>query len=150
MSLLFTVYGEAAPQGSHKGYVVKGHAVITESNESLAPWRAQVTAAARAAMPEGWSPLAGAVSVTLIFHLRRPLAAPKTKDIHAIKKPDIEKLVRGIHDALTDAGVWLDDSQVVSLRADKQYAVPPALTRIYDPEIHADTPCVTVLVQEAD
>lgn len=147
-SLTFTIYGEAASQGSHKAFIVKGKPRITDSNENLAPWRSVVVAAAREAMPVDWQPITGAVLVTIMFHLRRPASAPKTIDVHATKKPDIEKLVRAIHDALTDAGVWLDDSQVVSLRADKQYAVPPTLVRIYDPEVHAPSPCVSVLVQE--
>jgi Holliday junction resolvase RusA-like endonuclease len=38
------------------------------------------------------------------------------------KTPDLDKLVRAIFDALTDADVWNDDSQVVKLVTTKYYA----------------------------
>ena len=37
-------------------------------------------------------------------------------------KPDIDKLQRSTLDALGEAGVWRDDSQVVDIRAWKSYA----------------------------
>jgi Holliday junction resolvase RusA-like endonuclease len=36
--------------------------------------------------------------------------------------PDLDKLLRLVNDAITDAGcVWLDDAQVVEIRARKVY-----------------------------
>lgn len=150
MSMLaFTVYGVPAPQGSHKAFALKGGGVrITDSNVNLAPWREHVHHVARGALPDGWAPLTGPVAVTHIFHLPRPKSAPKTRDILPTSKPDIEKLIRGMHDAFTSAGVWKDDSQVVSVRADKFYAVGPDLPRIYDPELHMAQPCVSVVIQD--
>jgi crossover junction endodeoxyribonuclease RusA len=40
------------------------------------------------------------------------------------KAPDLDKLVRSIFDAMTDAGVWLDDAQVVKVVASKAYVAP--------------------------
>lgn len=37
-------------------------------------------------------------------------------------RPDLDKLCRAVLDALTDAGIWHDDSQVCSLSAIKVYA----------------------------
>ena len=37
-------------------------------------------------------------------------------------KPDIDKLTRSTLDALGEAGVWADDSQVVRLSVSKDYA----------------------------
>jgi len=38
------------------------------------------------------------------------------------KMPDLSKLVRATEDALTDAGLWRDDAQVVEISAMKYWA----------------------------
>jgi hypothetical protein len=40
------------------------------------------------------------------------------------KKPDLDKLIRGVGDSLKSAGVYVDDSQVVRWIAAKEYASP--------------------------
>lgn len=37
-------------------------------------------------------------------------------------RPDIDNLIKSVMDALTSAGVWDDDVQVVRVRASKRYA----------------------------
>ena len=64
-------------------------------------------------------PIDGPVSVKVAFTLPKPKSA--RKGAVPSKKPDLDKLVRSTFDALTDAGVWRDDSQVVSLQASKVY-----------------------------
>ena len=39
-------------------------------------------------------------------------------------RPDIDKLARAILDALTDARVWPDDGQVVTMHVEKRYGEP--------------------------
>lgn len=59
------------------------------------------------------------VSVRITFFIPHP----KTVKRHMpTVPPDIDKLCRAVLDALTDAGVWADDSQVVDLGATKVYA----------------------------
>jgi crossover junction endodeoxyribonuclease RusA len=41
---------------------------------------------------------------------------------YPVTKPDRTKLLRALEDALTDAGVWRDDTQVVSGDVSKRYA----------------------------
>lgn len=41
-----------------------------------------------------------------------------------IEPPDLDKLVRAVGDALTDAGVWSDDAQVVAWNAWKRRTAP--------------------------
>lgn len=115
--LTFTVFGNPAPQGS-KRHVGRG--ILVESSPALKDWRLDVTMAARKAM-EGRLPLEGAVAVALTFSLRKPTSMPK-KVLWPTKRPDVDKLARGVLDALTAGGVFGDDSQVVHLVADKCYA----------------------------
>jgi crossover junction endodeoxyribonuclease RusA len=52
--------------------------------------------------------------------------------INPASMPDLDKLVRCICDALTDAGVWKDDAQVCVLVAAKRYTngLPGVLIQI--------------------
>jgi crossover junction endodeoxyribonuclease RusA len=45
-----------------------------------------------------------------------------------VVRPDLDKLVRAVLDALSEAGVWRDDAQVVSVVARKAYGSAPGLT----------------------
>lgn len=135
-SLKFEVYGTPGTAGSKRAAVRGGKAVIFSDSQKIAPWRQDVVAAARAAMPEGWEPLTGPVNINLTFWLPRPKGAPKTVDILPNKGLDIDKLMRGTSDAMTNAGVWVDDSQIVGVVLFKFYSVGPDLARIYLPDFH--------------
>jgi crossover junction endodeoxyribonuclease RusA len=116
----FRVDGVPAPQGSKSfmGHAKNGRAILAESSLVLKPWRERVAWTAR----EHRVPLrAGAVVVHLAFVMPRPKATPKTRTPPAIKKPDADKLARGVLDALTGL-CWTDDSLVVDLRATKRLA----------------------------
>lgn len=121
MTLEFDVYGEPAPQGSKRAYVVKGRAVLVESSAKVKPWRATVAQAAHeAALSSGWEPTDAPVSVTVTFWLKRP--ASVKRDLPD-RKPDIDKLLRSVLDGISDAGVvWTDDARVVDLYAAKRYS----------------------------
>lgn len=87
--------------------------------QDLLDWRTDVTVAAAKAM-DARLPLDGAVSVDCMFFLARPKSAP-VRVVWPIKRPDVDKLARGILDALVFGGVLADDSQVVTLRATKHF-----------------------------
>ena len=113
------VEGRPAPQGS-KRHVGKGRFV--EASKYLPAWRKAVTVAAEEAVQrESWATVAGPVRLEIVFYLDRPSSISASKRPWPIKPPDIDKLVRGVCDALTDAQVWEDDGQVVQLCADKHY-----------------------------
>lgn len=121
--LMFHTYGTPTPQGSKKGFVLKGtnRTRIVDANAAkLAPWREAVKNDAVKAMG---SPLMldEPLQVELHFTLSRPAAAPKRLRTFPRRKPDIDKLVRSILDSLSDAGAYHDDSQVISLMATKHY-----------------------------
>jgi crossover junction endodeoxyribonuclease RusA len=116
----FTVYGTPAPQGSKRAL---GRGVMVESSAKVAPWRADVRTAALAAHPG--PPMPGPLPVAVVFTLAKPKSAPKRRRVWPDKRPDIDKLTRSTFDALTSAGVYIDDAQVVRLYAEKTYAGDP-------------------------
>lgn len=135
-TLSITVHGTPAPQGSKN---VNRHGAVYESSEAVRPWRVAVTDAAVMALRglkdtwgKDWAPLSGPVGLEVYFHVRRlkghygtgrnagkiKLSAP----VYPPVQPDLSKLIRATEDALTDAGVWRDDAQVVAIMASKYYA----------------------------
>lgn len=127
--LTFEVRGIPASQGS-KRHV--GHGVMVESGgQKLKSWREAVRAEAVAAASDTHTPrLVGAVAVVVTFFMPRPKTHYGSKGLKATapvscaKRPDIDKLTRSTLDALTSAGIYGDDNQVVYLTASKMYADP--------------------------
>jgi crossover junction endodeoxyribonuclease RusA len=120
--LLFFVPGDPAPQGSKKPFrnQYTGRIQLAESSKKVGPWRERVAIAAHNAMCSG-AVFDGAVSVTLNFVLPRPKSAPKRSTPPAVKRPDLDKLIRACLDAITGV-VVSDDSRVISLAAYKRIA----------------------------
>lgn len=121
------VYGIPAPQGSKRfvGTSKAGHGILIESSKKLKPWRQAVWAealGAKAKLP-AFQTLTGAVEIDVTFFLARP-QRPKNK-IFPICPPDCDKLQRSTFDALTTAGIYTDDSQIVDIRARKRFARAP-------------------------
>lgn len=143
-TLPFFVPGNPAPQGS-KAY--KGHRrsrttgkdvpVLVESSKALIPWRNAVHGAAAQHLFDqyrgGWAPLDCALAVDVTFVL--PRGATVTRPLPTVP-PDLDKLLRGLLDGLTDARVWTDDARVVTLttwkvyEGDRGYPRPGAAVRI--------------------
>lgn len=117
VSLNIFVPGVPAPQGS-KRHVGKG--VMIESSKRVKPWRESI----RWSIREKWKgeQIQGAVCVLLEFVMPRPSSTPKRSTPAAIKRPDIDKLVRACLDAIGSAGVYRDDSQVTNVAACKRIA----------------------------
>lgn len=133
---IITVNGTAAPQGSKRAFKHKttGEVVMVNDNhKSLTAWRKAVADAAKAAKTKQ-HPYAGPVQVAITFYLPRPKAhfgtgknagklKPSAPTWHT-KKPDVDKLERAVYDALTKAGIYKDDAQVVGSYHWKHYADP--------------------------
>lgn len=58
--------------------------------------------------------------VTIQFRLPRPKS--HKKGVLVTTKPDLDNLIKSTTDALTDCGVWRDDSLISSMAANKIYA----------------------------
>lgn len=127
--------GTPVPQGSKRAWVRPDGRVqmVEDQGDRHASWRREVTAAATEALwrADTREPTPRPVSVLLTFYFHRPAAHYGTgRNARLIKsrapsfpwlKPDLDKLVRAVFDSLTDARVWVDDSQVVSFTARKRY-----------------------------
>lgn len=120
------VAGKPAPQGSIRAIVHRstGRAVaVKDNNATQKSWRGDVR---DALIDDTGQPKvafgAAAMRVQLEFVMPRPVSTPKSRTPHATKKPDVDKLERAILDAVTSAGVWNDDSQVVDLHSIKRLA----------------------------
>ena len=126
---MLDVLGVPVPQGSIQAIPRKdGNGVATKYPPRVWRWRYQVQQAV-AALNE--KPFDDAVELTLVFDLPRPIThmgtgrnADRVKPSspeYPIVAPDLDKLVRCVNDAITDAGLWHDDSQVVVIRTTKRY-----------------------------
>lgn len=125
----FFAGGPPVPQGSKNAYVRGGRAVLVDANPRLKAWRAAVRSAAEAAIEDaGWETLDEPCRV----HLDFTMPAPKRPRwaVPAVK-PDLDKLTRAVFDALTDAGVWRDDSRVVSMEVSKKYEDDEAVPGVW-------------------
>jgi Holliday junction resolvase RusA-like endonuclease len=135
------VPGRAVPQGSKTAFVSKstGRPVVVDKDVRLPRWRATITSAAidkqaeyMHTLPGLVLPLTGAIGIKVDFILERPKGHYGTgKNAALIRSsapkwpatmPDIDKLLRAVFDALTDAQVWRDDGQVVWCQTAKHYA----------------------------
>lgn len=163
--LEFTVLGTPAPQGSKRPFVRGGRAVLVEERrDSINLWRGDVVRAAIDARNDPWTgrthdngaPLFdGPVFVTVEFRFTRPKNHYRTgRNAHLLRDaaplfpagmPDVDKLQRSTFDAITTAGVWKDDCQVVDVHATKRYAPAPGATiRIQTPDHIRATDVVAV------
>jgi Holliday junction resolvase RusA-like endonuclease len=124
--IAFEVAHRPVSQGSLSPVLVKGRPGVRYLNaDTLYEWRAAI---ARACPLD--DPQPGEFRVQLIFRLPRPKAhygkagtvKPGYLSAVPLVYPDLDKLVRGVLDALTGR-VWADDSQVSSLLARKRYVL---------------------------
>jgi Holliday junction resolvase RusA-like endonuclease len=127
----FVVDGEPAPQGSKTRLATGG---MREDNPATVPWRNAIAARARQVMA-GRPPLIGPLELDVAFMFARPKSHYRTgrhagqlkpnAPIYCDKRPDLDKLLRAIGDAITGI-VAVDDAAIVELRARKAYGSPSA------------------------
>ena len=121
--VIFEVRGVPAPQGSKRPVILgKGanrRIGMVESSAKVAPWRAAVRAVAELRFA---APLAGPVSVVLLFWMPRP-QRPQDPD-YPVVMPDLDKLVRSTLDGLAEGRAFSNDSQVCSIVTTKAYGPP--------------------------
>jgi Holliday junction resolvase RusA-like endonuclease len=152
-ALTITVHGPPAPQGSKHATLHKqsGRVVTMEASKRVRPWREAVKEAALRALDAASLPsyatlgqlrMLGPVHVEVVFCFDKPKSAPKRRRTWPITRTsgDVDKLQRSTFDALTDAGVYQDDSQVIDVHARKVFTddpdaplhVPGAVIRVWE------------------
>src|SRR6188474_809316 len=113
-SISFHVYGTPMPKGSTTR--VNGNTIpagTSASRKRMSEWRSDIREQALAAMGE-MEPSMGAIRMMMEFQLPYPVSSIRKYQLGWLphtKKPDVDKLMRMMLDALTGI-VWKDDSQV--------------------------------------
>lgn len=111
----FKVEGKPVPQGSLK--VINGH-VLHSQGSALAVWRSSVAWAAKQA---GASVSEAPIAISMKFIMPRPKTVKRALPT---VPPDLDKLIRGVLDALTHIA-YADDGQVIDIKAQKVYGDAP-------------------------
>lgn len=126
MTLHFVVHGIAQPKGSAKAFIPKGwnRAIVTSDNSKNKGWQQLVAEAASHAIEQRGDFVLIETSALLrvVFYLPRPKAI-RDRIVPHTKKPDLDKLVRSVKDALSKVA-FRDDAIVVEIAARKEYARP--------------------------
>lgn len=120
----FFVEGTPVPQGSMKAFPYMGkdgkpHATVTSDNPKLKAWRTEVKDAAKKAAGEFKFEPREPLRIDYLFIFIRPKTVKRK--FHTVK-PDKDKLVRAVNDALTDSWVVPDDAQIITGTDHKKYA----------------------------
>lgn len=146
--LEFNVSGTPVPQGSKRIGRHGARPVILDDNDDvLRPWRQRIVDAydAHCAQQDKWlrrlvdgawpggevRRIGGPVVVRLRFYLPRPAGhfgtgrnagqLKPSAPFYPAVRPDLDKYVRAVLDALTTCGAYEDDSRVVDIDAVKRY-----------------------------
>ena len=105
--------------------------MVHSQGSALAVWRSTVELVARESQVRK---IDGPVSISLDFYLRRPRTV--TRQLPTVP-PDLDKLIRGVLDALSGTA-YDDDSQVVEIKATKAYSDQPGVEISIRPTRHID------------
>jgi Holliday junction resolvase RusA-like endonuclease len=121
MTHRFTIPG--APRGKGRPRFTRaGGFPRAFTDEKTASYENLVALAARQGR-SGVPAFNGPLTVTITFYLQRPKRAPR-RVVHPATRPDLDNLVKAVLDGCNQAGIWMDDAQVVELRAGKRYGDP--------------------------
>ena len=117
--------GENPPtKGSAKGFTMPGkfggrpRVIIVNDNPKNKAWARLVGLHARDHKAED-SPWNSWCQLSLVFTMKRLKKMPKGRDYPTVK-PDLDKMVRSVLDALTGI-LYVDDAQIIALAASKEY-----------------------------
>ena len=133
--MTFDVIGPPATKGSGRAYTVRRKdgrigVRVTADHAGLKAWERSISTAAlawRASQREPVIPPGVPVKLVLAFRLPRPHTYSSKRYASGLleapphtTKPDLDKLIRAVKDALTGV-CYADDSQVVCVEAIKRY-----------------------------
>ena len=113
--MTLVIHGKPAPQPRVRAYRRGEHAGVYTPSTADA-WKEQVMLAAGLYRGQFTT---GPLRLEVEFYLPRPQA--RKNDDYVAVKPDLDNLLKSTMDALTNAGVWRDDSQVAAVVMSKRY-----------------------------
>ena len=123
--------GAPVPKGRARAFL-RGKHIAHYTPENTRVWEGVARLAAGEAM-QGNPPISGPVTLTVVATFAPPPSWPKWRQkllaedgIAHTTKPDLDNLVKAIKDACNGI-CWLDDSQVMTIHARKQYGERPAM-----------------------
>lgn len=114
--ITFKVKGIPIPQGSKRAFNIGGKINLVEANPNHKAWRQQVSDAAKQANDTGFL-YTCPIMVEYMFIMPKP---QKPKFNQPAVKPDLDKLIRSINDALTGTLIK-DDGLITIIHAEKRY-----------------------------
>jgi crossover junction endodeoxyribonuclease RusA len=122
-----------AVQGNHR--IGRAGRIYEASSASLRTWRDAIGWSVIGAL-RGVGPVEDPIGLGLLFQLPVP---QRPRSELPIVRPDLDKLVRAVQDALTGL-VYVDDSQIVDLVVAKRYGAPGCRIRAWtvDPSAATD------------
>lgn len=133
MKLSFSVPGQPVAKGRARSFVRNGH-VAHYTPEKTVKYEAEVSrcaTVAKSSLGGAVALMAGPLMLDVAAYFRIPASWPKAKqakaragEIRPTSKPDLDNVVKAIKDGLNGV-VWVDDSQVVFLCAQKHYSDVP-------------------------
>lgn len=115
----FRVFGLPQPKGSTRAFIRKGRAIVTSDNRELKPWAQNVALSAHVSGIRVIEK--GPVKIEVQFVLPRPRSVKRGQAFQCVR-PDLDKLLRAVLDALTGVA-WTDDGQVAVIQAAKRFAL---------------------------
>lgn len=126
------VSGTPIPQGSVVPVLSKttGKPFVKQASKKLPAWRRDIVAEVKRMLETQaehgfeWVVNDEPYALDLWFIFDRPKSQSKAEreSMWRWRRPDIDKLVRAVMDALEVAGVLADDARIVDLKATKSYA----------------------------
>lgn len=124
----FNVMGRPIPQPRHRAAARNGfvHHYLP-SDHAVHEYKRNIGMAARA-ISNGT--IEGPVRLEVLFVFAYAKGSRRKEEpCYRIARPDLDNLEKAVMDALTDAGIWIDDAQVASKHSMK-VAGPVAMTRV--------------------
>lgn len=133
--IIFTVAGRPQTKGSGRGIpFIRRHGPkagrlgvrVTNDNPKTASWENQVRHEAQQVRPRPgpWSECP--VRLRVVFGLVKPKSWAKTQPDWPYRRPDLDKLLRVIQDAMTGV-IYVDDAQVCMIATEKVFTASPGV-----------------------
>lgn len=125
----YEILGTPRPKGSKTPVTRNGKTWLIETSKYQKDYEKQATLQILG-QKEPWHichPKSTPISMSIVFCMQKP---KKGKYDHPVVKPDLDKLVRTILDACTNAKLFEDDSQITTITTSKKYTQNEPYTQI--------------------